>query len=391
MRPGSIETQDQEAGIKKWVQEILQNGAFPKLVEEPEPTFPILTSTSGKTTLETVSCPRALDDIDLLILVGLPGSGKSFFRKLLCARDPSRWQGVNGDEDGGRKAVEAALSNFGKNSSSHSSFKGLIVDQCSVTASSRKVLLQLAHRSTKPVVVYFNYSEELCSFRASCRPSHPSIRPSSASNIVNSFSKNLEHPSIQEGFSSIVTVDSFSGSIHLALLLSPIGIFKFPRTAHLLNLGAATDDDIVGRATISLDQEVLRKDREPSSSQLETSFTKCLITEKIDGANVGISLSDCRSLQVQNRSHWISSDPQFKKVELWLDRHRVELHSLLDRDNEGFPARFILFGEWMSATHSQCSEWMLKNSTCQQKSYLSLLSVILFRQVSLTPISLRSS
>lgn len=349
LRPGSIETQVQEKGIKKWVQEILQHGALPSIVEEPNPSSPMLTSpTSSQVPLGLNSSSRALDGIDLLVLVGLPASGKSSFRNLLCARNPSRWVSVNGDEDGGRKAVELALSNFGKNSTSQSSLQGLVIDQCSVTVSSRKTILQLAQRSVKPVVVYFDFSTELCISRASLRPSHPSIKPSSASNVIKGFAKKLETPTVKEGFSSIISVTSFQASEQLSQLLSPVDIFKFPRTPHLLNLGAATPDDLVQRATVSLDQEVSKGDRK---SNVSDASSRCLITEKVDGANVGISLSDFKALQVQNRAHWVSNDPQFKKLEAWLERHRVELYALLDRQNEGFAGRFVLFGEWLAATH----------------------------------------
>lgn len=68
---------------------------------------------------------------------------------------------------------------------------------------------------------------------------------------------------------------------------------------------------------------------------------------------MGISLSADHQILVQNRAHYINSSTheQFKKLELWVDSHREELYQVLGRD-EYFPERFILYGEWLSATHS---------------------------------------
>lgn len=74
---------------------------------------------------------------------------------------------------------------------------------------------------------------------------------------------------------------------------------------------------------------------------------------QVDGANLGISLSSDREIMVQNRAHYVntSTHEQFRKLGLWIDRHREELHDILNRD-DFFPERFVLFGEWLSATHS---------------------------------------
>lgn len=74
---------------------------------------------------------------------------------------------------------------------------------------------------------------------------------------------------------------------------------------------------------------------------------------QVDGANMGISLSADRQILVQNRAHYVntSTHEQFKKLGIWLDRHREDVYKILHRD-ELYPERFILFGEWMSAIHS---------------------------------------
>jgi atypical dual specificity phosphatase len=56
---------------------------------------------------------------------------------------------------------------------------------------------------------------------------------------------------------------------------------------------------------------------------------------------------------VQNRSHYVSSDShlQFRKLDAFVQQHRGDLMQLLARDPL-FPERYILFGEWLAATHS---------------------------------------
>jgi atypical dual specificity phosphatase len=121
-------------------------------------------------------------------------------------------------------------------------------------------------------------------------------------------------------------------------LTAPIPLLKFPRTPHLLELGSKGEDDFA----IDIFNH--------SNGKLEGKLT---IEEKIDGANMGISLGWDMGLVVQNRSHWIQSDShaQFKSLDLWLDKFRITLTNLLLRD-ELFPERYILYGEWVAARHS---------------------------------------
>ena len=117
-------------------------------------------------------------------------------------------------------------------------------------------------------------------------------------------------------------------------LLSTAPPLKFPRTSHALNLGAATRDDKV----------LLLSDL----NRLVSSQVIVTVEEKVDGANMGLSLSPDGKLLVQNRSHYISSlyHPQFAPLDKWLARHSDELWTVL------VPGRHVLYGEWLFATHS---------------------------------------
>lgn len=109
---------------------------------------------------------------------------------------------------------------------------------------------------------------------------------------------------------------------------------KFPSTGHIKNLGAATKDD-----------KILGQDR---ARQFCGSGRPIYIEEKIDGANLGISLSSNYTWRMQARGKWANwnTDPQFAGLEEFLETHRQTLTELLERNND------ILFGEWCFARHT---------------------------------------
>ncbi|KAL5346531.1 hypothetical protein ACLOAV_008802 [Pseudogymnoascus australis] len=314
IRPGSIETEQQEAFISKWVSVLWKRQSlFPAPVPEP-PACAL--DIAGK-----------LDGaVDFLMLVGIPGSGKSWVAKSLIARDP-RWTYMSQDESN-RSACETAVSRS----------KGkLILDRCNTSAADRKFWLQLADVENA-VCVLFDYDANLCVSRAQQRADHPTLPP--GSRVVNAVKQMVEQfsaPELKEGFKAVLTVKSFAASDDLISRLSPtIGLLKFPRTAHLIDIGAIGSDDIL-----------------LPCAPIPTTGCTVVITEKIDGANMGFSLSSDRQLLVQNRSHFVnsSSHSQFKKLDSWIERHREELFELLNRDRY-FPQRYILYGEWMHTVHS---------------------------------------
>ena len=120
--------------------------------------------------------------------------------------------------------------------------------------------------------------------------------------------------------------------------------FRFPRTPHLIWLGPgeARDDKVLS----------------PEESK-ELLDGPVLVEEKVDGANVGVSVSESGELRAQNRGAYIeraTCHPQFKPLFRWLDIHRISLTEGLGRD-------LILFGEWCYAVHSvrytRLPDWFL--------------------------------
>jgi len=108
--------------------------------------------------------------------------------------------------------------------------------------------------------------------------------------------------------------------------------FRFPHTPHLawLGEGSPRDDKVLSPKEAA---ELLSGD--------------VVFEEKMDGANVGLSLAPDGSLCAQNRGQYLSEpySGQFTRLTAWLGQHSEGLHRVLTPN-------LILFGEWCAARHS---------------------------------------
>ena len=116
----------------------------------------------------------------------------------------------------------------------------------------------------------------------------------------------------------------------------PSGYFKFPRTRHVLNTGgtAVTRDDLVMEPDLA--------------SRFFDGKTIIVADEKVDGSNLGLSLTKEYEIRCQNRSHYVNtnSHAQFKPLGGWLETNGWALCQLLEPEVE------VLFGEWCHIVHS---------------------------------------
>jgi atypical dual specificity phosphatase len=114
-------------------------------------------------------------------------------------------------------------------------------------------------------------------------------------------------------------------------------VVPFPRTPHLINLGAATSDDEVIFKQTGKDSDAAIDER---IKQVCKGGSTIVIEEKVDGANMGFRLMADGSIAVQNRSHFVTSKSgeQFKRLDVWLETHSAQLHALLQSP------RWILYG-----------------------------------------------
>jgi len=111
------------------------------------------------------------------------------------------------------------------------------------------------------------------------------------------------------------------------------GLRKFPRTPHVVNLGAATRDDLVMSAADAA--QMLR------SPQLT-------VEEKVDGSNLGVSFDpETFQLRFQKRSHWVTpaSEAQYAKLDTWAAKRHASLWRMLGTTR-------VLYGEWLAAVHT---------------------------------------
>ena len=127
-----------------------------------------------------------------------------------------------------------------------------------------------------------------------------------------------------------------------------IEIFKFPRTRHLFDAGGKG----VSRDDLLMDEgeEQLFYSPGPSSKRGGPRKPQQLVAieEKVDGANLGISIGGDFEIRVQNRSHFVNSKThkQFSTLGAWVEAHSASLFQILE------PERHVLFGEWLYAKHS---------------------------------------
>jgi len=218
-----------------------------------------------------------------------------------------------------------------------------VVDRCSVRASERTRLLEVAMRPAGAVAVHLAVGTDVCTERVAKRTDHPTIGYGKGAPAVLSMSKAFEPPRLSEGFEAIITLASPAevdaqlrawGAAPAAPALP--GLYKFPRTQHVINTGgtAVTRDDLVMDA----------RDAERFCSGRYV----VLAEEKVDGANLGFSLTRDYEVRAQNRSHYVNatSHTQFRSLDNWLSEHSWALCQLLEPEAE------VLFGEWLAVRHT---------------------------------------
>jgi len=108
--------------------------------------------------------------------------------------------------------------------------------------------------------------------------------------------------------------------------------FRFPHTPHLAWLG----------------QDAPRDDKVLSAAEAKVLLAgEVVVEEKMDGANLGLSLAPDGSLRAQNRGQYLAEPHagQFARLPAWLVQHNDALRRVL-------APNIIVFGEWCAARHS---------------------------------------
>lgn len=274
----------------------------------------------------------------LVMLMGLPGCGKSTFADQLV-KSGGGWHRICQDELSGRDEFERSIGPIAKDSRQR-----LILDRTNVVKSDRQCFLSLAFNPKSAVCVHFTASAADCEERVAKRTDHPTICYGGGRGAVRGMADALQLPTLAEGFEEIITIQNFAEADHLLKCwgaeppkVSPVGFFKFPTTPHVFDL---TD----GKALTESDRLLSEKE----AQQFYDGKTVIIVEEKIDGANLGISLTESYEPLYQNRAHYVSSSyaTQWKALDAWWDEHGWAICQLLEPEVE------VLFGEWLWARHS---------------------------------------
>jgi len=283
----------------------------------------------------------------IVLLTGIPGSGKSTFAAGLAR---AGWHVISADElksvkKGGR-AFEEQVGAASKPTSLAS--RGVCIDRCNVTVEERADVMRLAHapQPSDVAVVFFDTPIAHAKQMVARRQGHPTLKADNASSgkVVESFGRKLMAPSVAEGFGQVHVVADYEQSATVLQRLGGVqqsvdgAICKFPRTTHIFDASqgttsAVTRDDLVMTAA---DAKAWIKD------------AVITVEEKVDGANLGISLDKDWGVFFQNRAHFVSSATasQWHGLDDWWKEHSAVLCSVL------VPERHVLFGEWMAHKHS---------------------------------------
>lgn len=141
----------------------------------------------------------------VIILVGLPGSGKSWFASQL-QRGDSRFVRINQDALGTRKKCE--------DSSRQALSRGesVIIDRCNFDSTQRQHWINIAKQEfgLPCHCVVFNYNKEECIRRCKERVGHETINYGNAAMVVRGMAKKFRPPLPHSGqYQRHITINSF--------------------------------------------------------------------------------------------------------------------------------------------------------------------------------------
>lgn len=166
----------------------------------------------------------------LIIMTGLPGSGKSYLVASLLQKYPDHFVRISQDELGSRSVCERLLAQSMRHQQQSLAIRGpmkalpmtIIIDRCNPTVSERKEWYEVAFQPDDTVMVWFSTNMEKCIERASARENHPTVAPEMASKVVKSFAATFEAPNLakESWCNTLVEVGDDDGNDRLFSILS---------------------------------------------------------------------------------------------------------------------------------------------------------------------------
>ncbi|KAJ1883637.1 hypothetical protein LPJ71_009992, partial [Coemansia sp. S17] len=137
----------------------------------------------------------------MLVLVGLPGCGKTAFAKRLAGMVHT-WERINQDEMGSRSLCEQHAAKSLKDG------KNVVIDRCNFDEDQRKIWVKIAEEAFAPVdALFFDVDVKVCKERVKARSAHPTgVEGKFGAEVVARFDRLLTRPTIYEGFRYIHNV-----------------------------------------------------------------------------------------------------------------------------------------------------------------------------------------
>jgi len=157
-------------------------------------------------------------DLHMIILAGLPGSGKSTVAKEL---EQMGWIRVNQDDLGNRKICEKVTKdNLGRG-------KSVVIDRCNFDFDQRSTWVRLAayYNCASIRCLFLNIPKNICKDRVSVRQDHPTIPMGDTGNeIIEKLNMGFIPPMKAEGYLEIFTITSPEELTPIMELISNIKI-----------------------------------------------------------------------------------------------------------------------------------------------------------------------
>ncbi|ELR14504.1 basic helixloop-helix (bHLH) family protein [Acanthamoeba castellanii str. Neff] len=156
----------------------------------------------GKKSTSSTSGAAAGPKPVVVVLAGLPGSGKSTFATELERTSGEMWVRVSQDDLGSADEVKKQMEKAIKRK------KSVIVDRCNFSAGDRKMWVTEAKRygATHIEAIYFDVPKEECIRRASLRRGHPTLSAAKAEEVISEFSGAFALPTKYEGFAQVTAL-----------------------------------------------------------------------------------------------------------------------------------------------------------------------------------------
>ncbi|KAJ1994201.1 hypothetical protein H4R33_000369 [Dimargaris cristalligena] len=131
----------------------------------------------------------------ILVLVGLPGCGKTAFAKKLCELEKNYLR-INQDELGSRALCESHAEKHLKEN------KCIVIDRCNFDEDQRKVWVNMGETHGALVdALYFDVSGKTCKERVKNRTGHPTgVEGKFGTEVVGRFERLITRPTVYEGF-----------------------------------------------------------------------------------------------------------------------------------------------------------------------------------------------